>query len=152
MLFHGILPMVQGGLARIIHHIVNSLGWMVCTRMCFLTNEAVQVMPVLVKLDKAVIALLACPLCKGVVSISGEWVRCDICGSCFPKISPCAGAETFDFRLRWPAGWEPPGWRTWSEIQRKYEEWSLDEAERADLMYFLEELDSVVRSMRCSSW
>jgi len=99
-------------------------------------------MAVFVKLDETVITLFCCPLCKGQVVVRTEWVLCSGCGSRFPKVS-IAGGETFDFRLRRTQGWSPPGWQAWSDIQRKYEEWSLDEAARANVVYYEYEIDSV---------
>lgn len=99
-------------------------------------------MPRFVKLDDAVLALLCCPLCKGQLAVRTDGAVCQCCGSRFPKVST-AGGETFDFRLRRPRGWVPSAWQAGGKVQRKYEEWSLDESERATAGYYEGEIDSV---------
>lgn len=96
-----------------------------------------------VKLDPEVESLLRCALCKAELLFDGAAANCSACGSLFP-MRAVHGGETYDFRIRWPSGLWPDGWQKWRAIQRGYENWSADEAQRAARPgYYQRELDSV---------
>ena len=98
------------------------------------------------KLDEEVIALLCCPLCKGVVGNGRGVFVCSDCGLQFRSRNVSVGRyeeEVYDFRIHRSSHCVAGVIRGWESCQKKYVKYHRRKAERDSYQDYLAEIESV---------
>jgi ubiquinone/menaquinone biosynthesis C-methylase UbiE len=99
-----------------------------------------------VKLDKGVINILCCPLCKSSVEFQDSGFLCMNCSTLYPRlvISQKNGREyVFDFRIARPSYCVPLGLTKWRAMQNIYEDVHDGTSCVDNLKLYLQEIDGV---------
>ncbi len=98
------------------------------------------------QLNRRVLPLLRCPLCKGELVRGAAGFDCSTCASTFPCRSVDVGTRTedvYDFRVRRPAYCNPSSQQLWEDGQHEYETFHRSGAARDDLAEYRAEIDGV---------
>ena len=98
------------------------------------------------KIDKEVMDILCCPLCKGKLFLNKKKYGCKKCSSTYPKMN--AGTDdceeqVFDFRIHRPEYCLPPAAVRWEDIQSQFKSFHERESTQDNLETYLAEIDSV---------
>jgi len=99
-------------------------------------------MRTIAKLDTALIPLLCCPLCKGVLRATPDQFACKACASTYP-LTDTRGGAIYDFRIHRPRYATPLSLQRWSRVQSIYEKVDHAVGERDNLQGYLDEIDAV---------
>lgn len=98
------------------------------------------------KLDKNVVDLLCCPLCKSKVIQKEEHFLCPDCATQYPRRSVNVGdhlEQVYDFRIHRPSYGIPQSMRLWDDGQVEYESFHQGESSQDNSEIYLAEIDSV---------
>ena len=99
-----------------------------------------------VKLDRDVIDILCCPLCKSSIEFQNSEFLCRNCLTLYPRITinQKNGREyVFDFRIERPDYCIPPGWAKWHIMQNIYEDVQDSTSCVDNLNFYLQEINGV---------
>ena len=99
-----------------------------------------------IKLDKCIIDILRCPLCKSSIELQENAFICKTCSTLYPKrtIRLKNGSEyVFDFRIVRPSYCVPFGLKKWNDMQNIYEDVHNDVCSSDHLNLYLKEIEGV---------
>lgn len=98
-----------------------------------------------IRLDKEIINILCCPLCKGSLKASSQKFICEDCASEYPSYNikqDRSEEKVFDFRIHRPSYCLPRGATKWFDVQKDWEESYFErDSKRDDLEEYLNEIN-----------
>lgn len=98
------------------------------------------------KLDKEIIDLLCCPICKGSLEKKSDRFLCKECATEYPVKTFSVGdwdEQVYDFRVQYPSFCVPDSVKKWGELQKEYENFSKYYSTIDELQPYLNEIKSI---------
>lgn len=99
------------------------------------------------KLDRSIVDLLCCPLCKSALREGTGFFQCTSCGLVFLEQKVQVGRDSYDsvydFRIHHPSYVTPPTTKQWMDIQGEYEKFHKEFGDRDASAEYLGEIESV---------